>query len=271
MAYSYQTHISGGSSPESFFLNFPYLNRAHVHVYINNVETTDFSWANNGTQLQVNGSAASDVIMARRITPTAPVVTFTYGGTPLASSLNALATQLQYRLEELQDAITVGWVDIEQVRQTNPLLHATGVTVNMTGETATQDLPITGMTVPQINVGNCWDADNNRFTAPTDGVYQVMARAQLNPYVGHAHSWYCQLALQIDGSGTYNAVNTIIHENSVLAHYISTYGLFTLDKGQYLTLTLKREETGVTVDVVSPTIEVVRLHDLTEEEEEGEN
>lgn len=103
MAYSYETYTASGSN-DTFNVPCPYLAKSHVHVYLDGVETSAFTWATTSS-IKLNAVPAAGVkVKVQRITPfTAPLVDFVNGTISTAEDLDTLALQAIYLTQENAD------------------------------------------------------------------------------------------------------------------------------------------------------------------------
>lgn len=106
MAYSYEDTVGSGAS-NIVSVPFPYITRAHVHVYVSGVEVpaADLTWLTSST-IQLPLGAASytgHVLRVQRKTPeAAPLVTFNSGSLD-TQALNLAFRQTLYLAQELRD------------------------------------------------------------------------------------------------------------------------------------------------------------------------
>ena len=92
MAYSYVLYAGNGSN-KNFSFNFPYLNKSHVKVKIDNANTTAFTWLTDSSLQFTTAPAAGSIIEIYRETPqSAAPVDFTDGSVLLERDLDLLAT-----------------------------------------------------------------------------------------------------------------------------------------------------------------------------------
>lgn len=87
-----------------FSVPTPYLDKTHVHVFVNEVETLAFTWVDAGS-VQLDASApslAGKRITRQRITPTDPLTAFAPGNLD-TDDLNAATLQPLYVAEEAYD------------------------------------------------------------------------------------------------------------------------------------------------------------------------
>lgn len=67
MAYSFVTYTSAGG--QTYNVPFPYLEQAHVKVYINGVATSAFTWSDAATIHLTNAPAVGATVLIKRETP----------------------------------------------------------------------------------------------------------------------------------------------------------------------------------------------------------
>jgi hypothetical protein len=115
--YSYRQYTGDGTA-KTFSIPFPYLARAHVHLYLDNKELkdgTDFNWT-SGTQVQltvapqapVAGTTpkAAEVLTVRRQTPEDDqLVQWKDGSYIIQADLNESDRQWLYLIQEHHDAL----------------------------------------------------------------------------------------------------------------------------------------------------------------------
>jgi hypothetical protein len=109
MALSY-TEYTGDGSNTDFNVVFDYLSRTHVHVYIDTIENTDFTWVSD-TQIRMDDPPADDAaVVVKRVTPkTARFVNFVNGSTIDADNdLDADANQMFFLIQEFADVAVEG-------------------------------------------------------------------------------------------------------------------------------------------------------------------
>lgn len=102
MAYSYVRYTGNGSTT-NFAFSFPYLNRDHIKVRVNDV-ITSFTFLNDSTVTVSPAPALGAVVEVRRETPKdSPIVNFTDGSVLLEADLDLLATYNLYVAQETDD------------------------------------------------------------------------------------------------------------------------------------------------------------------------
>lgn len=104
MANSFN-NFSGDGSTTQFPVNFPYISRGHVEVYVDGVEDTTFTWLSN-TQIQTSTTPANgSVVSVRRKTPTTPLTDFVDGSVLGEDDLDRVMIQSAYLTEETSDGV----------------------------------------------------------------------------------------------------------------------------------------------------------------------
>ncbi len=104
MSLSYVTYQGDGAETD-FNITFDYISRSHVHVYLDAIETEDFSWLSD-SQIRLDSPAGADVeVKPKRETPiTARLVDFQNGSTINADTdLDTDSNQLFFLLQEAID------------------------------------------------------------------------------------------------------------------------------------------------------------------------
>jgi hypothetical protein len=115
--YSYRQYTGDGAAKD-FSVPFPYLDRAHVHLFLDSKELkdgTDYSWT-SGTQLKLNVApqaavagtppVPAQVLTVRRITPEDDqIVQWKDGSYIIADDLNESDKQWLYLIQEHHDAV----------------------------------------------------------------------------------------------------------------------------------------------------------------------
>lgn len=104
MAFYSLVMYAGNGSNRNFTIHFPYLDKDHVKVKINNVQTTAFSWLTSSSIQFNTAPAAGTVIEIYRETPlNYPPVDFTDGSILLEQDLDLLTTFNLYVDQEISD------------------------------------------------------------------------------------------------------------------------------------------------------------------------
>jgi hypothetical protein len=125
MAYSYiLTTVSGGVN--TFNLTFDYISKEHIKVFVNNIETQEYSWFSD-SQITVNNVVNGDVVKIQRNTPKdTRLVDFTSGGILTEADLDKSALQTFFITQEAFDTTSnvfskneSGNFDAENVRIVN--------------------------------------------------------------------------------------------------------------------------------------------------------
>ena len=101
------TYISNGTQTP-YTIPFEYLSKSHVHVFINNTETTNFVWQTQYTILLEHQPETSAQITIKRITPyDETYITWQDGSVLIADDLNAQALQNLYITQENLNRISI--------------------------------------------------------------------------------------------------------------------------------------------------------------------
>lgn len=102
MAYSYVAYTGNGSTTQ-FAITFPYVNQAHIKVYVNYVDTA-YTYVNSTTIQLGTAPTNGHRVEVRRVTPINSVlVDYTDGATLVAADLDTTALQNLYLEQELDD------------------------------------------------------------------------------------------------------------------------------------------------------------------------
>jgi microcystin-dependent protein len=104
MALSTETYIASGVS-DIFTVPFPFLAKAHVEVYIDGVQDTNYTWNTTTTVKTSSMPVADALVFLKRVTPTTPEVDFVDGSTLTESLLDVATIQALYVAEESRDAL----------------------------------------------------------------------------------------------------------------------------------------------------------------------
>lgn len=92
-----------GSYAGPYTVPFPYVTQSTVHVYLNDVETTAFTWVTSGTIVFTTAPGDGVKIKIKRITPVDErLIDFANGATLTAENLDTDSLQLFYNMQELQ-------------------------------------------------------------------------------------------------------------------------------------------------------------------------
>ncbi len=103
MALSYVTYTGNGAT-QNYNVSYGYILAAHVHVYLDGVETAAFTWLSPG-QIRFDAVVGNGVaIKIARHTPTTPLVDFTAKARWQTADLNLAIKQALYVAEEAYDA-----------------------------------------------------------------------------------------------------------------------------------------------------------------------
>lgn len=136
----------------NFNITFPYLDREHVYVYINDVETTDYTFNSSTVIALDSGAAENDEVLIRRITPRdEPIVDYTNGANLGESDLDAGVLQNLFILQEIWEhpeelASSEHTLDshIDGLGATESTVKGTMRVYNEDGKWAELDAPETG-------------------------------------------------------------------------------------------------------------------------------
>lgn len=102
MAKTILISVASGST-NSFPITYPYLDKTHSHVYINGVETQNYTWVSDGMITLLGAQVPSGTLVERRrITPDVPIVTFRPGNLG-SDDLNVSNLQPIYMAQEARD------------------------------------------------------------------------------------------------------------------------------------------------------------------------
>lgn len=96
--------LSGTAGQSNFTFAFPYLAKAHIHVYLDGVETTEFSFNSDFVVHLTTPLAIAQTVRIQRITPSdVPIVDFVNGATLGETDLDASVLQVLYVMQETVD------------------------------------------------------------------------------------------------------------------------------------------------------------------------
>lgn len=97
--------LSGSNGQSNFTFSFSYLSQDHIHVYVDGVETTDFSFSSAFVVTLDTPLSGSHTVRVQRITPIdEPVVNFSNGSVLGETDLDYSGLQLLYSQQEIDDA-----------------------------------------------------------------------------------------------------------------------------------------------------------------------
>jgi hypothetical protein len=103
MAESYKEYIGDGTTHQ-FAVPFPYIDKSHVHLYIDGVEDTTFTWITSGTIQATTIPAYGSLVIVRRETPSDErLVDFTDTSMLQEGTLDRDSQQNFYRMQEIVD------------------------------------------------------------------------------------------------------------------------------------------------------------------------
>lgn len=105
MAYSYVRYTAGGST-SNFTFSFPYIDKTHIVVRKDGVDTTAFTFLNDSTIAFNTAPAAGTLIEIRRFTPKdVPIVDFQDGSILLEKDLDLSVVFNLYIAQEADDIV----------------------------------------------------------------------------------------------------------------------------------------------------------------------
>lgn len=108
MAYSYVQYAGNGVT-SNFTFPFTYLDKAHIKVSLDGVQTTAFSFLNDSTISFNTAPTVGSSVEIRRVTPKdVPIVDFQDGSVILEKDLDLLATFNLYVSQETDDLAAGG-------------------------------------------------------------------------------------------------------------------------------------------------------------------
>lgn len=103
MAESYKEYLPDGAT-DTFAITFPYIDKTHVHVYIDGVEDTTFSWASVATIQTTDMPGSGSTVIIRRETPSdARMVDFSNTSMLDEATLDRDSQQNFFKLQEISD------------------------------------------------------------------------------------------------------------------------------------------------------------------------
>jgi hypothetical protein len=103
MAFSI-TDLAGSGGQSNFTFSFPYLSQSHIHVYIDGVETTDFSFNSAFVVHLTTPLAGAATVRIQRLTPVEEaLVDFSNGSVLGESDLDSQGLQLLFAVQESID------------------------------------------------------------------------------------------------------------------------------------------------------------------------
>ena len=106
MAFYSIVDLVGANNQSNFSFSFPYLSAEHIHVYINEVETTSFTLSSTYIVTLSPPLSTSSFVRIRRITPIdEPLVDYQNGSNLGESDLDIEALQGLYAIQELADTV----------------------------------------------------------------------------------------------------------------------------------------------------------------------
>lgn len=103
MATTYKQYAADGTN-RNFGVTFAYIDRSYVHVYVDGVETTAYTWVNDGMVQLATAPASGALVEVRRITPTGVMpVDFEDGSILSEDQLDTVARFSAHLSEEARD------------------------------------------------------------------------------------------------------------------------------------------------------------------------
>ncbi len=100
VAYTPQDYTGDGVETDFLIVN-PYVRESHIEAFVDGVEVTAITIVSSGTEVRFDSAPADEsAIQIRRVTPTAPVVTWINGAGFDEDDLNDSFNQLLYITEE---------------------------------------------------------------------------------------------------------------------------------------------------------------------------
>lgn len=106
MADSYNEYVGNGST-KTFTVSFPYIDRSHVKVYVNDIpmaNPSDWQWSGANQITLTYAPATNSVVKIKRDTPlNTRLVDFQPGAVLTEADLDLAHTQHHYNLQELRD------------------------------------------------------------------------------------------------------------------------------------------------------------------------
>lgn len=112
MAYSYNSYIADGATTQ--FAAPDYIDEAHVHVYIDGVEDTTYTWISSGIIETSSTPADGAIVLVQRETPVAdPLVVFSAPSVLRPENLNTAILQQLYLYQEGVDQVPLKFDTVE--------------------------------------------------------------------------------------------------------------------------------------------------------------
>ena len=146
--YSYRQYAGNGANKD-FSVPFPYLEKAHVHVYLGFnlldgtftselAETTGFAWTSGTVVRTVTAPATGATLTVIRKTPNGQqLVEWQDGSNLIAADLNTSDLQNLYAVQEQQDRNDAGIVQSNEAKAASTAATAAAATATTTATTAT--------------------------------------------------------------------------------------------------------------------------------------
>lgn len=131
MAFQSIVDLSGTAGQSNFGFAFPYISRDHIHVYLDGVETTAFTFNSDFVVHLTTPLVISQTVRVRRITPSAePLVDFVNGATLGELDLDTTTLQMLYVVQEAQDLQIIDISSSLRVPEEIPLMAAASARAN---------------------------------------------------------------------------------------------------------------------------------------------
>lgn len=170
MPYSYVNYPANGST-QNFTFSFSYLDPSHIHVYVEGVETTSFTFLNSNTIRFATAPTSGSTIEIRRITPKdVPVVDFQDGSVILERDLDLLATFNLYVSQETDDLAANGFFVGEDGTFTADNRRISGLATPVNPEDAANKAYIDTGVASQIAIANNINSQSQALLAQAQQV-----------------------------------------------------------------------------------------------------
>lgn len=131
MAFQSIVDLSGTAGQSNFTFAFPYISRDHIHVYLDGVETTAFTFNSDFVIHLTVALVISQTVRIRRITPSAePLVDFVNGATLGELDLDTTTLQMLYVVQEAQDLQIIDISNSLRVPEEVPIMAAASARAN---------------------------------------------------------------------------------------------------------------------------------------------
>lgn len=104
MSYLSRSYYAGNGTQTDFTVGFSYISKAHVHVFVDGTEVTDFTWVNDTTVRVSPAPANGAVVLVKRATsPNARLVDYTSPSSLNEEDLDTDSLQAFYLGQEAND------------------------------------------------------------------------------------------------------------------------------------------------------------------------